>query len=407
MLRARVHRFAWLSLAAAVGLSGPAWAIDEARQKKADAMIEKSIVYLRAKQDTATGGWAVPPAGSPQPAFPAITGLVVNGLAMQPNPTPEVKAAIEGGARYILSMQKPDGGIYDALLPSYNTAISLSALARVDSDAARAAIKPAQDFLRNSQWGATTPVGVGGKGGKEAPQTVDESHPFFGGLGYGNRGRPDISNTQFMLEAFKDTGVPPDDPAVKRAIVFLTRCQMNGATNPMEYASGSRQGGFIYATGESGETAGKGQSFAGTIEETLDNGEKVSKLRAYGSVSYAGFKSYIYAQLKKDDPRVVALMGWLSNNYTLAENPGIGKDGQYYYYIAFARALDATGTSTFPVLEAGKPAPRDWQNDLVDQLATLQNEDGSFKSTSARWMEDNPVLITAYALVALQHAARP
>ncbi len=47
---------------------------------------------------------------------------------------------------------------------------------------------------------------------------------------------------------------------------------------------------------------------------------------------------------------------------------------------------------------------RDWANDLIDKMATLQNEDGSFKSVDSRWMEDNPVLITAYALLALQHA---
>ena len=44
--------------------------------------------------------------------------------------------------------------------------------------------------------------------------------------------------------------------------------------------------------------------------------------------------------------------------------------------------------------------------DLVDALAKLQNDDGSFKTTKDRWMENNPVLITAYSLLALQHAAR-
>ena len=47
---------------------------------------------------------------------------------------------------------------------------------------------------------------------------------------------------------------------------------------------------------------------------------------------------------------------------------------------------------------------RDWANDLIDRLAGLQNADGSFKVVDDRWMEDNPVLITAYGLMALQHA---
>ena len=40
---------------------------------------------------------------------------------------------------------------------------------------------------------------------------------------------------------------------------------------------------------------------------------------------------------------------------------------------------------------------RDWANDLVDKLETLQEPDGQFRSVNKRWMEDNPVLITAYS----------
>ena len=47
---------------------------------------------------------------------------------------------------------------------------------------------------------------------------------------------------------------------------------------------------------------------------------------------------------------------------------------------------------------------RDWANDLIAKMGELQNEDGSFRSIDDRWMENNPVLITAYSLIALQHA---
>jgi len=49
---------------------------------------------------------------------------------------------------------------------------------------------------------------------------------------------------------------------------------------------------------------------------------------------------------------------------------------------------------------------RNWRTDLALQLAALQNPDGSFMSLDDRWMENNPDLITAYALLALQHARR-
>lgn len=393
--------------------AGRAWAIDEAHKAKGEAAIGKAIAFLKAQQDEKTGGWAVPPEGKAQPVIPAFTGLVLNGLLMQPGMKLD-DPAVSKGVKFVLSYAKPDGGIYDAILPSYNTAICLSALSRVDTPEAKKVIKAGQEFLRNSQWGTATPMGVGGANGKDAPASVvGPEHAFYGGVGYGGSGRPDISNLQFVLQAFQDTGVPNDDPAVKRAIVFLQRVQMmeKGADgkviNDQEYAKGSRQGGFIYSTAESAATVGQGESKAGKIEETLDDGTKVSRLRAYGSVTYAGFKSYVYAGLSKDDPRVKAAMGWIQGHYTLEENPGIGQEGYYYYLVAFARALDASGQPKIEAIgESGTKASHDWRNDLVDRLAAMQNEDGSFRSVNKRWMEDNPVMIASFALIALQHAVR-
>lgn len=469
--------------------------IEHRAEAQASGLAERAIAYLRSKQDERTGGWSVPPEGTAQPSLPAITALVLNGLLMQPGVTKD-DPAVQRGVAYILSFRKPDGGIYDSILPSYNTAISLSALALVDTPEAKAAIGPAQEFLRNSQWGTTSPVGVGGAGGKEAPvlagTAIDASHPFYGGLGYGNRGRPDLSNLAFMLQAFADTGVPSDDPAVKRAVAFLQRCQMLDVSsagvvvNDQPYAKGTRQGGFIYATAENAETIGRGQSFAGVIDETLSDGSVKSMLRAYGSVTYLGFKSYIYAGLTKNDPRVVAARDWARANYTLVENPGIGTDGYYYFILAFARAMKASGDKTIDVTSFAKlrttlyvtplpiqttdeelralfarhgkvaamtvvvdptdggprsaavirmsddkeanaalaldgteingrkisvrrtfpqqfAGPREWRLDLVEQLGTLQQSDGSFLVLDDRWMENNPVLITAYCLLALQN----
>jgi squalene-hopene/tetraprenyl-beta-curcumene cyclase len=485
----------------AAGLfSASTWAIDPAHQAAGEQIAQRAIEFLRAKQDE-RGGWSVPKAGTPQPHLPAITALALNAVLMQPG----VKAddpLVTKAAAYILSFQKPDGGIYDTILPSYNTAISVSALARIDTPEARQAVAKAVQFLKQSQWGAESPVGVGGVRGKEAPRPTEPGHPNFGGLGYGNRGRPDLSNLAFALQAWHDAGLPKDDPAFQRSLAFLQRVQMLEKTasgkpvNDMPYARKSNQGGFIYATAENEQTTGQGQSFAGNIEETLDDGTKVSMLRAYGSVTYAGFKSYLFAGLAKNDERVTAAVDWARRNYTLTENPGIGTDGYYYYLVMFARAMHARGESTIETLgpsplrtsvvlqgvpatvsdadlaaflapagpnsgvvrvldaSTGKAAPakptdrvvvyfakdeqareapaklagralagatprisdqtpegaertaRDWQNDLVDALARLQEPAGSFRTLDDRWMENNPELTTAYALLALQHALR-
>ncbi|MDX2116288.1 MAG: prenyltransferase/squalene oxidase repeat-containing protein [Planctomycetota bacterium] len=378
-------------------LCWPARAIDDASYTRARVMIDRAIAWLRTQQDAATGGFAVNPEG---PQYPAITGLVVNGFLMDPR----IDAGDETVARavgFILKHRQPDGGIYDRVLPSYNTAICLSALSRVNRPEAAEAIEPAIAFLRSLQWSEDAREGADGETGR-----VSREHPFYGGVGYGRHGRPDNSNLGVYIQALHDAGLSCDDAAFRRALVFLERTQMDDRVNPMPYAQGSRQGGFVYATAENKDTVGRGQSMAGEIEETLSDGTRASRLRAYGSMTYNGFKSMIYANLPRDDQRVRLAYDWLRRNYTVAENPGLGTDGMYYYFLTMSRALDAWGPATIETLDAeGRPgAVRDWQNDLVARLAELQNEDGSFRSVDDRWMENNPVLITAYALLALQHA---
>jgi hypothetical protein len=151
----------------------------------------------------------------------------------------------------------------------------------------------------------------------------------------------------------------------------------------------------------------EGKPTAKVVATAVQAWQGVSRLRAYGSMSYAGFKSLVYAKLPRDDARVSAAYDWIRHNYSLAENPGLGKDGVYYYYLTFARAMAAWGEPMVEVVRAdGSKESRDWAMDLIDTLAALQNPDGSFKSIDERWMEGNPVLITAYAVLALEHAAR-
>jgi len=374
--------------------SAGAHGIDEDRRVQAEAMIDEAIGYLRAQQDVETGGWAVNPDG---PQFPAITGLVVTGMLM----SPEIDAtdpAVRDGLEFILGYRQDDGGIYDRVLASYNTSICLSALARANRPEARAALKPGVGFLRTLQWSEVA---------ADHPETerVGEEHPFYGGVGYGSHSRPDLSNLNFMLQALHDAGVEGDDPAFARAVVFLQRTQMHDSVNDQAYADGSLQGGFIYSTGPEADQAGDGESKAGVMWESTDDGERVSRLRCYGSMTYAGFKSYLYADLDRDDKRVRLAHDWIRSNYTLEENPGIGDEGRYYFYMVFGRALNSWGEPEMEVINAdGSTETRDWANDLVDQLARMQNPDGSFRSVHARWMEDNPTLITAYAVIALQNA---
>ena len=137
-----------------------------------------------------------------------------------------------------------------------------------------------------------------------------------------------------MIEALHASGLPEDDPAYKRALKFIERCQMSGNTNDQPFARGATDGGFIYSPADGG------QSKADTYD---DNGTK--RLRSYGSMTYAGFKSLLYAQVSRTDPRVQQAWDWIRRHYTLKENPNMpgakSIQGLYYYYHVFAKALAA------------------------------------------------------------------
>ena len=376
------------------------------KQAEAREIADRAIGFLRTQQDPATGGWGGEREG---PALPAVSGLVLTGMLLDPRvdwQDPDVAR----GLGYVLRFRQPDGGIHDGFLPTYNTAICVSLLSRVPTPEASAATASGLALLRRMQWGAFDPEE---SPSPEAPgwtEPVDESHPYYGGMGYGKHGRPDLSNTQFFVQAMKDAGVSTEDPAYERALVFLRRVQMDGEVNPMPYAAGSRQGGFIYATVPNAESVDSvpGQSQAGEIDEVLGGGLTAPRLRAYGSMTYAGFKSLLYADLRRDDPRVVAARRWLGEHYTLRENPGLGDQGLYYYFMAMSRALDAWGEPEIEVAvgDAGDAERRRWADDLIGRLAELQQPDGSFEIRHNRWMEGDPVLVTAYALIALGHATR-
>ena len=171
------------------------------------------------------------------------------------------------------------------------------------------------------------------------------------------------------------------DLAYQHAILYLQRCQNLKTTNDQPWAS--NDGGFVYRPGES--KAG----------ETPEGG-----LRSYAGMTYAGLKSMVYAKLAKDDPRVVAAWEWARLHWSVTENPGLGQEGLYYYYLTMSRALNVYGTEQ--VVDA-KGVSHDWRAELLGQLLSTQGSDGSWKNANSRWMESLPELVTAYAIITAEH----
>jgi squalene-hopene/tetraprenyl-beta-curcumene cyclase len=173
------------------------------------------------------------------------------------------------------------------------------------------------------------------------------------------------------------------------AVAFLQRCQNLPKYNAQPWVTGDPKnvGGFIYTPLASDNHA----------EDDMD-GKKVP--RSYGSMSYSGLLSYIYADLQKDDPRVTAVYDWLGRNYTVEENPGLGPSGLFYYYHTMSKALSTYGVDQL-TLAGGKSV--NWREDLALKLIDLQASEGSWiNEKSGRWWEKDPVLVTAYAVRTLE-----
>ena len=342
---------------------------------EAELMLRRGAQYLLAAQEP-DGGWA-------RQSGPGITALVLKALIQEPGVGPK-HPAVERGIQFLLRSRRDDGGIYSAggLLKNYETSVALSTFATLKDDQYKEQIAKAQQFLENLQWD------------EGEDKSVDDV--WYGGAGYGHHKRPDLSNTQMMLEALHDSGLPKDDPVYKKAVVFIQRCQMLGETNDQPFAKGSTQGGFIYSPANGGE------SKAGEVEI---GGHK--ELRCYGSMTYAGFKSMLYAGLSRDDPRVKAALEWIGRYWTLDHNPNMpatqSEQGLFYYYHVFARAFQAWGED---VVKDDVGREHNWRRELVDKLAQLQRDDGSWVNEADRWMEGIPALTTAYAMLALEATLR-
>jgi squalene-hopene/tetraprenyl-beta-curcumene cyclase len=332
-----------------------------------DSQVTAGLNYLRTKGQAADGSYSAQ-------AGPAITAVVMLGV-LRNGRSPD-EPFVAKALKYLEGFVHDDGGIYGpGHHQNYETCVALECFKAANADHRYdKLVKNADDYLRSLQWDAT-------KG-------VDPSNVKYGGAGYGGENsRPDLSNTSFLVDALKASGAGGDDEAIKKALVFVSRCQnLETEHNTTKFAAKNPDGGFYYTA------AGDGSSPAGN---TADGG-----LRSYGSMTYAGLKSMIYAGVGPDDPRVKAAFKWVQSHYDVETNPGMGAAGLYYYYQAFAKALAAMGKDE---IEDNDGARHAWRSDLVQALAKRQKPDGSWVNENGRWLEGDTNLVTGYALLTLSY----
>lgn len=293
-----------------------------------------------------------------------VTGVAVMALLNAPGSDRAAMMKIVTPALdAFVKLAKPDGGVYEQAIPHYITAVSVSALAAAGRPQDQKLVKAGAAYLQQNML--------------DEGEGIAKTDFWYGGMGYGGATRPDrkadIISLEYALRAMHDAEVPANDAAWQKALTFLQRTQNNSETNDQSWAA--NDGGFVYFPGFSYNADGP--------------------TRSYGSVSYAGLLSYTWANLKKDDPRVQAVMKWIRNNYTVDENPGMGQKTVYYYYMVMAKALSAMGEPTFTDANGRR---HNWREELAQKLVALQHPEGFWVNPVGDEMQDNPQLVTAFVL---------
>jgi hypothetical protein len=329
-------------------------------------VLDKGYSFLKGRQGE-DGSW------SPRTAGPGVTALVVSALLR--NGYGDDDPVVAKGLEYLEKSVQKDGGVYNKGLANYTTSVALMAFQEANKGGKYdAVIKNATKFLKGLQQ-----------------DEADPKDPKSGGVGYDGKTPPDLSNTQFFIDSLIQAGVPKDDPAIQRALKFVSRCQnLPGETNDQPFAAKAAdddKGGFVYKPDPDDKE-----------HQTPDGG-----LRSLGAMTYGGLKSFLYAGVKKDDPRVQGAVKWIKNHYTLEENPGMKQAGLFYYYHTFGKAMTALGDDSFVDAKGKK---HDWRAELFDALKSRQQENGGFINKGDKaFGEADDNLATGFALLALSYCS--
>lgn len=339
--------------------------------------LSKGVTWLNNEQNATSGSWG-------EADYPALTALALRSTMGHPDLSVvnQFSSNQKKGFSFLLSKVQSDGGIYGKGLACYNTSICMMALLQSKNPEYNDVIKSARRFLVNQQ--------------SDFDQKGKTDNTFDGGVGYGSRwAHSDLSNTHLAMEALfyaKKTLQSKESEDLDldwdAAISFVSKCQNLSSTNQEKWVSTQKEdeGGFVYFPGSS--MAGERERADGSIA-----------LRSYGSMSYAGLLSFIYAEMDDTDPRLKAVRTWLKENYSISENPGMGPQGLYYYYHTMAKALSLSGIEHI-LDKNGKK--RDWRKELALELLNKQSPEGYWLNENGRWWERDPVLVTSYAILALE-----
>ncbi len=349
---------------------------------KDDEAIAKAIAFLLAKQSDDGGiksqAYGVLRSGAAMTALTlyAVSHAPDDATAPHRKQLDKAYAFLKRGIDKTGTVAAPDGTLD---YPTYGCALVLLAADRLKLD-----ISP-EDRDRLTQWIIDNQLG-------ERHEIAADSIQYGGWdleAASGAKGEQlkgtNISITSFALEALSASMHKDAPAAVRRARGWAAGCQND-------------DGGFVFHPW---------RPHPGN--KALWNDDPQTDAISYGTPTCDGLRCLMYCGFKPNDDRVKSAVKWLGDHPDVKLVPGFAKapkerswrEGlRFYYYFTQAKAL-----RFLPEEEARRRA-----KELRSLLLVEQRADGSFKNKTPRMFEDDPLLATSLAIIALAEAnkhARP
>jgi hypothetical protein len=353
------------------------------------AAIRRGVDWL-VRQQAADGGWHSQTYGQLKGGA-GTTALVLYALSQLPvDQRAPIQSTIDRALAFLLENLHPSGfvrapdGSFD--YPTYTTALTATAVARLAPDRYGMPLRRMTEYLRASQCGSNS--------GHTPSDTQFGGWDQTGGDPIDSpRAAAHLASTCFALEALAATDqLTPEIRSA--ALVFLARCQN---VHPSGDSAHTGDGGFFFTPDPLDLLNKAGATDASSVSPR--------HARSYGTTTADGLVALLLCELPPQHARVRAARDWLLHNPFDGNVPGFAQadtpvaetsptDAQalrYYYLAALARAAsrDARLADRLPLAA------------LQSQLVASQSPDGAWRNTVAHLREDDPLIATPWALIAL------
>lgn len=316
--------------------------------------LERAGAWLAARERE-DGAFA--PVARPEVCSVAATALALWSLE-EPEPVLIELDASRRAADFLARRRQPDGGLYDPSrgLAVYTSGVASRALrvhaARTDDGDVRRLAQDVELYAR----------------GRRTPESAVDGDS----AGRVTAGPEAARAARALLESRRGEL----DPAERRALDFLSRCEAKDGRAPARL-------------------------------------RPPGALEAVDGFTYEDLLPYVYLEVAPQEQLAQRALSALRASFTVERNPDLtrrygpagfpGNQGLYYYFLIAAKTLDVHGLATLEVAGSGR---REAARELAARLERLQSDDGSWRNPDGRWWEDEPVLTTSYAVLALKHCRR-